>query len=93
MRRYSEAFKADVRRRMTPPNRQSVSQISAELGHALPVRRIHPHISLDGLAVTTHCSSLSSPLVEKVVKMERRQLCWQRGGTLASISVPITNQE
>ncbi|WP_143592842.1 transposase, partial [Synechococcus sp. 8F6] len=32
MRRYSEAFKADVRRRMTPPNRQSVSQISAELG-------------------------------------------------------------
>ena len=32
MRRYSEAFKADVRRRMTPPNRQSVAQISAELG-------------------------------------------------------------
>ena len=32
MRRYSEAFKADVRRRMTPPNRQIVAQISAELG-------------------------------------------------------------
>ena len=32
MRRYSEAFNADVRRRMTPPNRQSVAQISAELG-------------------------------------------------------------
>ena len=32
MRRYSEAVKADVRRRMTPPNRQSVAQISAELG-------------------------------------------------------------
>ena len=32
MRRYSEAFKADVRRRMTPPHRQSVAQISAELG-------------------------------------------------------------
>jgi transposase-like protein len=32
MRRYSEAFKSDVRRRMTPPNHQSVAQISAELG-------------------------------------------------------------
>ena len=32
MCRYSEAFKADVRRRMTPPRRQIVGQISAELG-------------------------------------------------------------
>ena len=32
MRRYSEAVKADVRRRMSPPIRQSVAQISAELG-------------------------------------------------------------
>ena len=32
MRRYSEAVKADVRRRMSPPMRQSVFQISAELG-------------------------------------------------------------
>jgi transposase-like protein len=32
MRRYSEAVKADVRRRMSPPHRQSVAQISAELG-------------------------------------------------------------
>ena len=32
MRRYSEAAKADVRRRMSPPHRQSVAQISAELG-------------------------------------------------------------
>ena len=32
MRRYSEAVKADVRRRMNPPHRQSVAQISAELG-------------------------------------------------------------
>jgi hypothetical protein len=30
MRRYSEAVKADVRRRMSPPMRQSVAQISAE---------------------------------------------------------------
>ena len=32
MRRYSEAVKADVRRRMSPPHRQSVAQISGELG-------------------------------------------------------------
>ena len=32
MRPYSEAVKADVRRRMSPPQRQSVAQISAELG-------------------------------------------------------------
>ena len=32
MRRYSEAVKADVRRRMSPPQRQSVAQISSELG-------------------------------------------------------------
>ena len=31
MRRYSEAVKVDVRSRMSPPNRQSVAQISAEL--------------------------------------------------------------
>jgi transposase-like protein len=32
MRRYSEAVKADVRRRMSPPMRQSVARISEELG-------------------------------------------------------------
>ena len=32
MRRYSEAVKADVRRRMHPPHRQSVVRISEELG-------------------------------------------------------------
>jgi transposase-like protein len=32
MRRYSEVIKADVRRRMSPPYRQSVAQITAELG-------------------------------------------------------------
>ena len=32
MRRYSEAVKADVTKRMSPPMRQSVAQISAELG-------------------------------------------------------------
>jgi transposase len=32
MRRYSEVVKADVRRRMSPPHRQSVARISEELG-------------------------------------------------------------
>ncbi len=32
MRGYSEAVKADVRRRMGPPHRQSVAEISKELG-------------------------------------------------------------
>jgi transposase len=31
MRRFSEAVKAHMRRRMSPPHRQSVAQISAEL--------------------------------------------------------------
>ena len=32
MRRYSEAVRADVRRRMSPPHRQSVARISEEMG-------------------------------------------------------------
>ena len=32
MRPYNEAVKADVRRRMSPPRRQSVAEISQELG-------------------------------------------------------------
>ena len=32
MRRYSEAVKTDVRKRMSPPQRQSVARISEELG-------------------------------------------------------------
>jgi len=33
MRRYSEAVKADVKRRMTPPYRQRMARISEELGN------------------------------------------------------------
>jgi hypothetical protein len=46
-----------------------------------PWGRPHPStdISLDGLAGTTHRSVPSSPLVVKVVGIERRQLSWQRG--------------
>jgi transposase-like protein len=32
MRRYSKAAKAYIRRRMSPPHRQSVAQVSEELG-------------------------------------------------------------
>jgi transposase len=32
MRRYSEAVKADVKKRMSPPQRQIVARISEELG-------------------------------------------------------------
>jgi hypothetical protein len=32
MRRYSETVKAEVRRRMSPPHRQSVAQISEQMG-------------------------------------------------------------
>jgi transposase-like protein len=32
MRRYSEAEKGDVRRRMGPPHRQSMAEISLKLG-------------------------------------------------------------
>lgn len=41
MRLHSEAVKADFRRRMGPPHRQSVAEITGQpgLGHGLPVRR------------------------------------------------------
>ena len=32
MRRYSEAVKVDIRKRMSPPARQSVARISEETG-------------------------------------------------------------
>jgi hypothetical protein len=32
MRRYSEALKNDIRRRMGPPHRQIVAEISKQLG-------------------------------------------------------------
>jgi transposase-like protein len=48
MRRYSETVKAEVKRRMGPPQRQSVAQISKEFGiHVAPttskvVRPVRP---------------------------------------------------
>jgi hypothetical protein len=56
-------------------------KLLGDLRHALAVGRAHPaaDISLDGLAVTTHRSIPSGPLVVEVVGMERRHLSWQRG--------------
>ena len=76
------------------------AQLCLDLGHALPVRRTHPlpRISPDGLAVTPHCSAPSSPLVEKVTAMERRQLSWQRGaerlfGRTAGAAAPTPSSQ
>ncbi|MCP9773801.1 hypothetical protein KBY66_14475, partial [Synechococcus sp. Tobar12-5m-g] len=56
----------------------------------------HPpaDISLDGLAVWTHWSVPSGPLVIGMVGMERLHLSWQRGGwaavtTLSVDGIPI----
>jgi transposase-like protein len=55
MRRYSEAMKADVRVRMSPPNRQSMARISEETG-------IHPAtLYLRGSATTILTRNLKPP--------------------------------
>ncbi len=52
MRRYSEAVKADVRRRMHPPHRQSVARISEELGiHAITLYKWRKTWRLQGEVV------------------------------------------
>ena len=52
MRPYSEAVKADVRRRMSPPNRQSVVEIARELGiHAITLYKWRKAWRLQGEAV------------------------------------------
>jgi transposase-like protein len=52
MRRYSEAVKADVRRRMSPPHRQSVARISKELGiHVITVYKWRKTWRLQGEVV------------------------------------------
>jgi transposase-like protein len=49
MRRYSEAFKVDVKRRMGPPHRQSVAQISAEPGiHVVTLYNLRKKWRLQG---------------------------------------------
>jgi transposase-like protein len=52
MRPYSEAVKADVRRRMSPPNRQSVVEIARELGiHAITLYKWRKAWRLQGEVV------------------------------------------
>jgi transposase-like protein len=52
MRPYSEAVKADVRRRMSPPNRQSVVEIVRELGiHAITLYKWRKAWRLQGEVV------------------------------------------
>jgi transposase-like protein len=52
MRPYSEAVKADVRRRMSPPNRQSVVKIARELGiHAITLYKWRKAWRLQGEVV------------------------------------------
>jgi transposase-like protein len=52
MRRYSEAVRADVRRRMSPPHRQSVARISVELGiHAITLYKWRKTWRLQGEVV------------------------------------------
>ena len=52
MRRYSEAVKADVRRRMSPPMRQSMVRISEELGiHVMTLYKWRKTLRLQGEVV------------------------------------------
>jgi transposase-like protein len=52
MRPYSDAVKADVRRRMSPPNRQSVVEIARELGiHAITLYKWRKAWRLQGEVV------------------------------------------
>jgi transposase-like protein len=52
MRPYSEAVKADVRHRMSPPNRQSVVEIARELGiHAITLYKWRKAWRLQGEVV------------------------------------------
>ena len=52
MRRFSEAVKADVRKRMSPPQRQSVPRISEELGiHVITLYKWRKSWQLQGEVV------------------------------------------
>ena len=70
------------------------AQLLGDFGHALAMAGPHPpsDVNLDRLAVTTHRIAPSSPLVEKVVGMERRQLSWQRGEQVAYKQLEFAQQ-
>jgi len=52
MRGYSEAVKADVRRRMSPPQRQRVARISEKLG--IGKESVKTHLSLAIKSIKNH---------------------------------------
>jgi transposase-like protein len=65
MRRYSDAVKADVRRQMSPPMRQSVAQISAELGiHVVTLYNWRKVWRLQGEVVPASEKELEQGLLE-----------------------------
>jgi hypothetical protein len=61
------SFKADVRRRMSPPHRQSVAQISAELGiHIVTLynwSNMWELAGVDSLMSVYPCTRAASPLL------------------------------
>ena len=79
MRRYSEAVKADVRRQISPPHRQSVAQISAQLGiHVVTLYNWRKSWRLQGEVV---------PASEKDPEQGLLEVCPSRPGSLAAATV------
>ena len=71
MRRYSEAVKADVRRRMGPPHRQSVAAISQELGiHVITLYKWRKAWRLQGDVVPASQKDPESPADKFTVVLE-----------------------
>ena len=64
----------------------------------MPLWWTHPHsqISFDRLAIATNSSTPLSPLVEKVIGMERRQLSWKKridgGESLIALSAGLLHK-
>jgi hypothetical protein len=81
MRRYSESVKADVRRRISPPHRQSVARISEELGiHVITLHKWRKSWRLQGEVVEVYCFFWTGPIVN---------LC---GGVPPLIGAPTNEQ-
>jgi transposase-like protein len=86
MRRYSEAVKADVKRRMSPPQRQSVARISEELGiHVMTLYKWRKTWRLQGEVVPS-----SAGLIQSVSQVLWPDLpAWALLGGIASSLCPI----
>jgi hypothetical protein len=83
MRRYSETVKADLRRRMSPPDRQSVAQISKELGiHIVNLYAWRKTWRLQGEAVQESEKDLEGWSVPT-----NSRWCWKAPGSMPLNSV------